>query len=232
MNAMILAAGLGTRLRPLTERIPKCLVNIGGKPLLQIWLEKLSKLKIESILINTHYLHTKVDDFLLKYDSNKKIYTVYEKKLLGTGGSFIRNASFFGKDDGLLIYGDNYSLENLNNLIDAHKRRPNKCCITMMTFRTNSPASCGIVELDDEGIVIGFHEKVSSPPGNLANSAIYVFDNLFKIEVLTKYKDAFDFSRDILVKFMGRIYTYETKELYADIGTIESYLFINNKVSN
>ena len=61
MRAILLAAGLGTRLRPITDKIPKCLVPINGKPLIDYWLEQLTKAGIEKFLINTHYLHEKVE---------------------------------------------------------------------------------------------------------------------------------------------------------------------------
>ena len=63
-KAFLLAAGLGTRLRPLTNEIPKCLLPIGGKPLLQIWLEHLGKHRVNEVLINTHWHHEKVEEFL------------------------------------------------------------------------------------------------------------------------------------------------------------------------
>ncbi len=79
MKALLLAAGLGTRLRPITNIIPKCLVPINGKPLLEIWLETLTKAGVKEFLINTHYLHEKVEAFV--YDSKYKnvVTLVYEK---------------------------------------------------------------------------------------------------------------------------------------------------------
>jgi mannose-1-phosphate guanylyltransferase len=95
MKALLLAAGLGTRLRPITEKIPKCLVPINGVPLLDIWLEKLSNIGIEEFLINTHYLHQDVENFISKNKYKKKIKTTFEEKLLGTAGTLIKNKDFF-----------------------------------------------------------------------------------------------------------------------------------------
>ena len=64
MRAILLAAGLGTRLRPITDTIPKCLVPINGKPLIDYWLEQLTKAGIEKFLINTHYLHEQVESYI------------------------------------------------------------------------------------------------------------------------------------------------------------------------
>ena len=95
MKALILAAGYGKRLRPLTNNVPKCLVKIGKKSLLQIWLEKLEKQGIKEFLINTHYKSEKVERFIKKSKFAKKVKLVYEKKILGTGGTLYKNLDFF-----------------------------------------------------------------------------------------------------------------------------------------
>ena len=83
-RALLLAAGYGTRLRPLTLDIPKCLVPVGGVPLLEHWLQKLENAGCESVLINTHYLSNKADFVQAREHSNMTIELVYEPELLGT----------------------------------------------------------------------------------------------------------------------------------------------------
>jgi mannose-1-phosphate guanylyltransferase len=90
MNVLLLAAGLGTRLKPITNSIPKCLVPIKGKPLLEIWLENLSQLSINKLFINTHYFSELVEKFILSSKYKKNVELLFEIKLLGTGGT-IRN---------------------------------------------------------------------------------------------------------------------------------------------
>ena len=95
-KALLLAAGLGTRLRPITINTPKCLVKIGNLPLLEIWLTKLKNAGCESVLINTHYLSDQIDNFLQnKRFGDMKITTSYEPVLLGTAGTLINNSDFF-----------------------------------------------------------------------------------------------------------------------------------------
>ena len=96
--------------------------------------------------------------------------------------------------------------------------------MTMMTFRTDNPSSCGVVELNDRGVVVGFHEKIESPPGNLANGAVYILSNSCLKTLTTKFRSATDFSTEILPWFVGKIYSYETRETFLDIGTPETYL--------
>ena len=160
MNALILAAGYGKRLRPITDKLPKCLVKIKDKILLNMWLEKLLSVGVDKILINTHYLSDQVENFLKDSVYSKKIKIVKEKILLGTAGTLNANINFFDKKDGILLHADNYCVENLDSLIDAHKKRPQGCLMTMLTFKSSNPSSCGIVSLDERGVVKDFHEKV------------------------------------------------------------------------
>lgn len=223
MRVMILAAGRGSRLRPLTDKVPKCLVKIKGQPLLDIWLERLTKCGFGPFLINTHYLADQVLHFAETSPYRKTIKLVNEPNLLGTAGTLIANLDFFNGEDGMLIHADNYCLADFLDFKEAHINRPPVCLMTMMTFRTSEPQSCGIVQLDENNIVVGFHEKIKSPPGNLANGAIYMLSSKFLKEA-EKYPNTLtDFSTEIINRFIGKIYSYETSEMLLDIGTIESY---------
>jgi mannose-1-phosphate guanylyltransferase len=223
MRALLLAGGLGTRLRPLTENIPKCLVPIKGRPLLDIWLERLTKVGINQFLINTHYLAQQVESYVQSSAYRDQIILVPEKSLRGTAGTLIENIDFFHGQDGLLIHADNYCLADLVAFQQAHFNRPKHCLMTMMTFRTSDPSSCGIVELDHNGIVTGFHEKVSNPPSNLANAAIYILSSELLLQIREDLYFAKDFSVEIVSRLLGKIYSYETAELLVDIGTNEQY---------
>jgi mannose-1-phosphate guanylyltransferase len=228
MRALLLAAGLGTRLRPLTDTIPKCLVPIKGKPLLGIWLERLTQASIGPFLINTHYLANQVMDFTADSPYRDQVTLVNELELQGTAGTLIANLDFFQGKDGLLIHADNYCLADFTNFQLAHHNRPPECLMTMMTFRTDNPLTCGIVNLDKSGVVTGFHEKVSKPPGNLANGAVYILSADLLNRLATDLHTVKDFSTEVLNKFLGRIYSYETSEVFMDVGTPETYEQANN----
>jgi mannose-1-phosphate guanylyltransferase len=226
MKAILLAAGLGTRLKPLTDTVPKCLVPIAGKPLLQIWLEKLSVAGIGPCLVNTHYLPEMVRSFAETNQSAKKVKLVHEEVLLGTAGTLRKNLDFFCGEDGMLIHADNYCEADLREFVHAHKKRPKNCLMTMMAFRTNTPESCGILEVDSSGIVIGFHEKVENPPGNLANGAIYIIGTELLGRLASNWHNESDFSNGIIPDLVGSIYVYETNQVFADIGSMKSYIEI------
>jgi mannose-1-phosphate guanylyltransferase len=227
MKALLLAAGLGTRLRPLTDTMPKCLVPIQGKPLLGIWLARLSDAGLGPFLVNTHYMAAQVHSFLAASPYADQVSIVEEIELLGTAGTLISNLAFFAGNDGMLIHADNYCLANFKEFVRAHHERPTHCVMTMMTFRTETPQTCGIVEIDSSGVVIGFHEKVANPPGNLANGAVYILSDALLKMFGDELSSVRDFSTEVLGRLIGRIYAYETKEFFIDIGTPETYALAN-----
>ena len=182
LRALILAAGFGTRLRPITLETPKCLVEIAGKPLLQNWLEILENIGCEKTLINTHYLSNKVDKFLNNYKiQNMSVEAIYEENLLGTLGTLLANKAFFKNKTGMLIHGDNITNTDLRLFIKAHNERPKECLLTMLIFYTTTPESCGIVKTNKSGVMVDFFEKIKNPPSNKANGAIYMFDKQFSV---------------------------------------------------
>jgi mannose-1-phosphate guanylyltransferase len=229
MRALLLAAGFGTRLRPLTDTVPKCMVPIKGQPLLGIWLERLRGAGVEHFLVNTHYLPEQVRRFIAADPLKGQVEVVNEEVLRGTAGTLVDNLAFFAGEDGMLIHADNYCLADFSAFQQAHRARPAHCLMTMMTFATATPQTCGIVELDAAGVVVGFHEKVANPPGNLANGAVYLLSAELLALMGTKFRHCTDFSTEILHELVGRIYTYHTEEFFLDIGTPETYRLANER---
>lgn len=222
-----MAAGYGTRLGSLTKSVPKCLVSIRGTPLLGIWLERLTRAGMGPFLVNTHYLTEQVEAFIEASPYRDQVRLVHERELLGTAGTLIANLDFFEGKDGMLIHADNYCLADFRAFVQAHRQRPTQCIMTMMTFRAENPSLCGIVELDAGGVVVGFHEKVSNPPGNLANGAVYILSAEMMRMLGEEVDGARDFSTGVLPRFVGQIYTYETSEPFMDVGTPEDYARAN-----
>lgn len=229
MRALLLSAGLGTRLRPITDIIPKCLVPINGKPLLGYWLELLVHGGIKDILINLHYMPDVVRDYIQNSEYTSNVTTVFEEELLGTAGTMKKNRKYFGNGPIMLIHADNLSIFDIPAFIDSYENRPEGIEITMMIFTTDDPSTCGIVELDDKGIVHGFHEKVEDPPGNLANGAVYIVSqNVLKyIEAINK--KVIDFSTDVLPFYVGKINTFHNNIYHRDIGSIEKLQSAQNE---
>ena len=91
--------------------------------------------------------------------------------------------------------------------------------ITMMTFFAEVPEECGIVELDCQSVVVGFHEKISNPPGNNANGAVYIFEPEVVEDIVNCPESYTDISTDILPSYMGKIFAWPADGLHIDIGT-------------
>lgn len=222
MRALLLAAGLGTRLRPLTDSRPKCLVEIHGRPLLDYWVEQLGNAGITEVLVNLHYLPDAVRSYIANCRHPVRITTVYEEKLLGTGGTLLANRAFFQDQPSMLVHADNLSRFSVGDFIRRFDERTPGVEITMMTFDAPEPEQCGIVELDRRGIVTSFHEKVADPPGTLANGAVYILSPSVMDFLAGLGKDTIDFSTEVLPHFLGRINTFHNHVYHRDIGTLQS----------
>jgi mannose-1-phosphate guanylyltransferase len=221
VKAWVLAAGLGTRLRPLTDTTPKCLVTIGGQPLLHYWIEALHKAGVERCLINTHHLPEPVNDYLesVRKSGRLDISAVYEPVLLGSAGTIAHNADFVSEDERcLIIYADNLSNVDLEKLLafDASHDDP----FTMLLFRTRHPERCGIATLDDEGRIVEFVEKPKEPKSSLANAGVYVVSGAAYREIAEM--KAFDLGFDVLPRFAGRMRGFLHGGYHVDIGTLEA----------
>lgn len=222
MRALVLAAGLGTRLRPLTLTVPKCLVSIGGQPLLDYWLDALFAGGIERILINTGHLAEQIRMHVAASPWRQRIDLVHEPELLGTGGTVLANHAYFRGEPFLVIHGDNLSDCDISGLIAAHHRRPAHSAITMLAFRTDQPSLCGILECDDAGLVQAFHEKVAAPPGNLANGAVYVLEPEVVAFMSNLGGPVIDLSTEVIPFFVGRIFAVMHTGYHRDIGNLQS----------
>lgn len=226
MNVLLLSAGYGKRLFPLTKNNPKCLVKLNGITILDYWIEKLSKLKIKQIFINTHYLSDKVNTHIQKNYKNQKMNLIFEKSLLGTAGTLIKNYNYFKNDNLLLIHTDTYVEEDLSKFLLAHKSRPEKTEVTMMTFKTNYPESCGILEVDQKKRILKFFEKPNNPSSNIANAAVYLLSSSF-MEII-KDEDYTDFSQQIIPKYLQYFFTYHTNKFVMDLGNINNLKQVRN----
>lgn len=222
MKAVLLSAGLGTRLRPLTDKIPKCMVTVNNKTMLQFWIEKVEEVGVKDILINTHYKADIVKKFVEDFSSQKgiSITVSHEKHLLGTAGTLETNKEWLNDGEKFFcVHVDNYTDVNLYNMLCQHNSRTLGCLITLATFRTKSPESCGIIKVDDKGIVTKFVEKPSSPEGNLANGAIYVMEKEVVNMIAELPAGVKDISGDVLPLLINRMQSYEHNGHLIDIGT-------------
>jgi len=176
MKAVILAAGEGLRLQPITSTRPKHLIKVGGKPILEHCLRAVKTCGIDEALIVVHYM----GDVIRQYfgdgrDFGLKIDYVEQKEVLGTGNA-IGAVEPYITDDFLLVYGDLlFSVNAVKDVIDSHKKE--KPAATMAVVPVENPEDYGVVELEDERYVKRVVEKPKreEAPSNLANAGMYVF---------------------------------------------------------
>jgi mannose-1-phosphate guanylyltransferase len=226
MHALLLAAGMGTRLRPLTDHLPKCLAPIRDRPLLAIWLDALfSDERIERVLVNTHYLPGAVRAFVASSPWRERIDLTHEETLLGTAGTILANRSYFGEAPFFVAHADNLTDADPGRLIDAHLSGRDAFLLTLLAFRTLAPRSCGILEVDNKHRVTGFHEKVADPPGNLANGAVYVFAPEILGRIASLGHPIVDLSTEIVPGLLPRVQAVEHSGFFMDIGTPEAYAY-------
>jgi len=219
-KAFLLSAGLGTRLRPLTDHMPKCLVPIDGKPLLEIWLNLCQQCGIQDVLINTHHLAPMVEAWAAAQTSRTRIKLSYEETLLGSAGTVAANRDFIGNSkDFYVFYADDLVSVDLEALKSFHFR--NDGILTLGLFHSSRPRHCGIVTLDSEQRVVTFEEKPAQPKSDLANAGVFIA----RRELLNFLPSSgfSDFGKDILPKLVGRMLGYVLNGYLLDIGTPENY---------
>ena len=221
MRAFLLAAGLGKRLRPLTDSRPKCLVPVAGKPLLDYWLSICRQYDVDEVLINLHHHADQVRRYVeARKTDTLRILLFEEDRLLGSGGTLAANRDFVSREkDFLVLYADNLTNVNLDLLIRFH--RAHDGLVTMGLFHTAVPQQCGIVELDEAGKVLSFEEKPARPRSDLANAGVMVMNP----EIFSLFPDArqCDLGHDVLPRLAGRMYGKVIDEYLQDIGTLEKY---------
>jgi mannose-1-phosphate guanylyltransferase len=160
------------------------------------------------------------------------VQTVHEPELLGTAGTLLANQEFFSGSTGLLIHADNAMEEDLKDFLAAHRKRQSYCQLTMLTFKTNTPSTCGIVEIDNEQVVQAFYEKLVDQPGNRANGALYAFEQDFLDHLNLMNPAPSDFSTEVISEFIGRIQSWHTQQEYLDIGTPNSLTLAQQLLRN
>jgi mannose-1-phosphate guanylyltransferase len=216
MKAFLLAAGLGTRLRPITDHVPKCLVEVGGLTLLDRWLDAFATAGVDEVLVNTHHLADLVMEHVTQRRGEPRVRLTHEPVLLGSAGTLVANREFVADEDMFLVANvDNLTDFDLTVLIDAH--RAGGAVATWTVFHTPRPSECGIVDVSN-GWVVAFTEKPAEPHSDLANAGVYAFSP----RVLDDVPETLprDIGFDLLPRLVARARIVSIGDSYLlDIGT-------------
>jgi NDP-sugar pyrophosphorylase family protein len=221
MNAMVLAAGRGTRLGELGGRVPKVLIPVGGRPLLARHLELLAREGVQRVVVNAFHLSSQIEAFTRAYDGPLDLVCIVEPRLFGTAGSVRRALSCLGPGAFLVVYGDVFLDDRLAPLIATHlQARPTA---TLAVHEEALADGKGVVEVDAAGRVTAFVEKGQRGRGRfLINSGIYVVEP----ELVSSLPEGLplDFGHDVLPRALRAgetILTHRLARPVIDVGTKE-----------
>ena len=220
MKAFLLAGGLGSRLRPLTDSTPKCLLPVQGIPLLQIWFDIFRQFNIDEVLINVHSHGDAVRRFIDDHKDGLKVRLFEENTLLGSAGTVLANREWVNKERSFWIfYADVLTTTNLNQMLTFHNSRGQ--IATIGVYEVPDPSRCGIVQVNEQGVVLDFVEKPKAPAGNLAFSGLM----LATPALLNFIPDncPVDLGFHVLPQIVGRMAAYRIPDFVIDIGTLETY---------
>ena len=223
--AVIMAGGKGSRLRSITnDEIPKPMVPVDGKPLLEYQVEKLKSYGIKKIVMIVGHLGEKiVDHFKDGKDFGVEIDYIFEKEPLGTAGAFYYLKDKIDAKDFMLVFGDVFFDMDFDRMEDFHFK--NSALTTLLAHPNGHPYDSDLIQMDDNGRVIGFDSKHNVRDywyDNMVNAGMYIINK--RLLDLVKEPVKTDFEKDILanqVKLGANIYAYHTPEYVKDVGTVD-----------
>lgn len=232
-KAMILAAGVGSRLEPLTNTVPKPITPISNQACMDIILDNLKACGIENVVANTHYLANKIHEFYKK-NPILPIEFLNEATLSGTAGGLKKCEPFFKDEESFVVLSSDGLCDiNLNDVIKAHLESNAIATIVTKEISKNDVYKYGVIVTDENNFVTKFQEKprVEDALSRQINTGIYIFNK--RIFEFIPQNTFFDFAKNVfpvLLKNKEKINTYNYKGYWTDIGTIDEYVKCNNDV--
>jgi mannose-1-phosphate guanylyltransferase len=220
MKAFLLAGGHGTRLRPLTDSVPKCLVPICGRPLLDIWLDLCARSGITEVLINLHAHSQLIEQHVKRSGAPVNVRIVREDRLLGSAGTLAANRAWAGSERAFwILYSDVLTNTNLSRMSEFHFRHDDVA--TLGLYQVPDPSCCGVAIADAAGVITDFEEKPQTPRSSWVFSGLMMADcRLF--DLIPSSVPA-DIAVHLLPRLLGRMRAYPIAEYLLDIGTLPNY---------
>jgi mannose-1-phosphate guanylyltransferase len=227
-KAMIMAAGVGSRLDPLTQDVPKPLIPIANRPMMDILFERLLEIGITDVIANTHY---KSEQIIERYKNNNNgiIFNyINEEELSGTAGGVKKCQFFFNEgEDFLVLSADGLSNADLKAGVESHKKSGAIATMGIKKIALEEIPNFGVVVTDDEGFVTGFQEKpaIKDAKSDCINTGIYIFN--YKLFDYIPADTFYDFAKNVFPDLLSKeikINSFQVDEYWSDIGTIAQYM--------
>jgi NDP-sugar pyrophosphorylase family protein len=236
MKAMVLAAGFGTRLRPLTDHLPKPLLPVGGRPMIEYNLLLLKKYGITEIIINLHHCG---DEIIKTLGDGSRlglsiVYSTEEGEPLGTGGGIKKAAPFFEHSDFIVMNGDILIDIDLEKLISFHREKKGEA--TLVLRECDDFSKFGAIEIDEKGQIKNILGKLKKSPlktRKLIFTGLHVISPqvLELIPANIPYFSIIDTYLDLL-RSGKKLFAYETKDYWNDLGEIDRYNQVDQALTN
>ncbi len=225
MKAFLLAAGQGTRLRPITDKVPKCLVPICGVPMLNIWMKICRNAGIDEVMVNLHTHADSVRGWLETNANGVRVRIAEETTLLGSAGTLLANRDWVASETCFwILYADVLTNTNLSRMMKFHLA--GRAAATLGLYQVPDPSRCGIVSFDEKMVIREFVEKPAQPRSRWAFSGVMIGTPELINQIPSRYP--VDLGFDVLPRLAGRMLAYPISDYLLDIGTLENYQAAQN----
>ena len=229
-KAMVMAAGVGSRLDPLTKNLPKPLVPVLNMPVMDILLYKLSACGVKDVIANTYYLSEQIHS---RYEKNCPVNIKFEceAQLSGTAGGVKKCEYFFKEEDNFLVVSaDGFHDADIEKIIESHEKSGCIATMAIVSVPMEEVSNYGVVVFSEDNKVLGFQEKppVEEAQSNFVNTGIYVFSS--RIFDFIPANTAYDFAKNVFPALLDaneNINVYKMDNYWSDIGTIAQYIQSN-----
>jgi NDP-sugar pyrophosphorylase family protein len=217
MKVFVLAGGEGTRLRPYTYSVPKPMLKLGGKPILEYVIGNLSRSGMDDLVLTVGYHHEMIESY---FGNGSKFgvkieYSIEEEKM-GTAGSVLHSGRR-PQETFAVVMGDHLTDIDMSDMLKSHKE--SGAIATIALYKGKMPLEYGVAEVKD-GNVVGFKEKPMLE--HLYNTAIYIFEP----QILDYIKEKEDFAKDVIPRLLTekkKVHAYIFEGVWFDIGRVSDY---------
>jgi len=219
-QAIILAGGLGTRLRSVVSELPKCMAPVAGKPFLHYVIDYLQNNGIQSFIFSVGYKSESIISFIKNNYTGIEYQFSIEEEPLGTGGAIKLALEKTTEKNALVCNGDTLFKVNINEINNFHLQHNPDCTLCLKPM--NNFDRYGVVELGNNNVVVSFKEKQLYDNG-LINGGVYTLNG--EAFLNKSFPEKFSFEKDYLEKFVGedKMYGWIQDEYFIDIGIPEDY---------